>query len=297
MKSGFIAIVGKPNVGKSSLMNTLVGEKVSIVTPKAQTTRDNIMGILTTDEYQMVFVDTPGVHKASTVLGTYMNKAAHSAGHDADAVVVVLDATKPLTASEIGFVESYLKKKMHVYVVINKTDLVKYEKIYPMLSKLAYLTAVAEGRSAIKEIIPTSCKTGFNIDVLKGYLAGELVEGDCYFPEDEYTDKSERYMVCEIVREKALLFLQDEIPHGIGVYIQSMTDEGNLYRIEVDMMCEKPSHKPIVIGHDGEKLKQIGESARTDIEKLLGKKVFLKLFVKVREGWRDRPGQIGNLNK
>lgn len=297
MKSGFIAIVGKPNVGKSSLMNALVGEKVSIVTPKAQTTRDNIMGILTTADYQMVFVDTPGVHKSRTVLGSYMNKAAASAGTDADAVVIVLDATKPLTESEIGFVEKYLKTGVHVYVVINKTDLVKYEKIYPMLSKLAYLTSPADGRGAIREIIPTSCRTGFNVDLLKSYLAGELVEGDCYFPEDEYTDKSERYMVCEIVREKALLFLQDEIPHGIGVYIQSMTDEGNLWRIEVDMMCEKPSHKPIVIGHDGEKLKQIGESARGEIEKLLGKKVFLKLFVKVREGWRDRPGQIRNLNR
>lgn len=296
MKSGFIAIVGKPNVGKSSLMNELVGEKVSIVTPKAQTTRDNIMGILTTEDYQMVFVDTPGMHQPKTVLGAYMNKAARAAGNDADAIVIVLDATKPLTASELNFIEKYLKIGVHIYVVINKTDLVKYEKIYPMLSKLAYLTSPAEGRGAICEIIPTSCKTGFNIDLLKKYLAGELVEGDCYFPEDEYTDKSERYMVCEIVREKALLFLQEEIPHGIGVYIQSMTDEGTLYRIEVDMICEKPSHKPIVIGHDGEKLKRIGESARTEIEKLLGKKVFLKLFVKVREHWRDKPGVIKDLN-
>lgn len=296
MKSGFIAILGKPNVGKSSLMNSMVGEKVSIVSPRAQTTRDKILGIVTEDDYQMIFVDTPGVHEPTSALGEYMSKCVRSATDGVDAVVIVLDATKALTESEIEFIEKYLHRESHVYVVINKTDLVSYEKIYPMLSKLAFLTIPGEGRGAIKEIIPTSCRSGYNVDILKNYLQGELVEGDCYFSPDEITDKSERYMICEIVREKALIYLQDEIPHGIGVYIQSMVYEGNLANIDVDIICEKDSHKGIIIGEDGEKLKTIGSKARVDIEKLLDCKVYLKLFVKVRPDWRNKRTVLEDLN-
>ena len=289
MLSGFIAILGKPNVGKSSLMNALVGEKVSIVTPKAQTTRDKILGIVTDENSQMVFVDTPGVHKSESQLGDYMNKCVASALDGVDAVVIVLDATKKLTDAEISFVEKRLVKGgSPVYVVINKTDLVSYEKIYPMLSRLAHLTREDGGRAAIREIIPTSCRTGYNIEVLRGYLKGELVEGDCYFDPDDITDKSERYMICEIIREKALLFLQDEIPHGIGVYIQTFEYKDGLANIDVDIICEKDSHKAIIIGEGGSKLKQIGEKARADIEKLLGCKAYIKLFVKVRPDWRNK---------
>ncbi len=288
MLSGFIAILGKPNVGKSSLMNALVGEKVSIVTPKAQTTRDKILGIVTDENSQMVFVDTPGVHKPQSKLGEYMNKCVSSAADGVDAVVIVLDASKKLTDSEIAFIEKHLHTGASVYVVINKTDLVSYEKIYPMLSRLAYLTREDGKRGAIKEIIPTSCYKGDNIELLRSYLKGELVEGDCYFDPDDITDKSERYMICEIIREKALLFLQDEIPHGIGVYIQTMVYDGGLANIDVDIICEKESHKSIIIGEKGSKLKTIGERARIDIEKLLGTKVYLKLFVKVREDWRNK---------
>ena len=281
--------MGKPNVGKSSLMNALVGEKVSIVTPRAQTTRDKILGIVTDENSQMVFVDTPGVHKSESQLGDYMNKCVASALDGVDAVVIVLDATKKLTDAEISFVEKRLVKGgAPVYVVINKTDLVSYEKIYPMLSKLAHLTREDDKRAAIREIIPTSCRTGYNIEVLRGYLKGELVEGDCYFDPDDITDKSERYMICEIIREKALLFLQDEIPHGIGVYIQTFEYKDGLANIDVDIICEKESHKAIIIGEGGGKLKQIGERARVDIEKLLGSKAYLKLFVKVRPDWRNK---------
>ncbi|MDE7395974.1 MAG: GTPase Era, partial [Clostridiales bacterium] len=202
MKSGFIAILGKPNVGKSSLMNALVGEKVSIVTPRAQTTRDKILGIVTDEDSQMIFVDTPGVHKQTSMLGDYMNKCVSSATDGVDAVVIVLDASKKISDSEIAFIEKYLKRPSPVYVVINKTDLVHYEKIYPMLAGLAYLTKEEKGRGAIREIIPTSTRTGYNIELLKSYLKGELVEGNCYFDPDEITDKSERYMICEIIREK-----------------------------------------------------------------------------------------------
>lgn len=295
MKSGFIGILGKPNVGKSSLMNALVGEKVSIVSPKAQTTRDKILGIVTTDEYQMIFVDTPGVHKPRTQLGEYMEKCVKVAESDVDAIVIVLDATKKLAESEIDFIERHLKARIPLYVVINKTDLVSYETIYPMLSKLAFLTNKAKDRAAIKEIIPTSARTGENVALLKSYLEGELIEGDCYYPEDEYTDKSERFMICEIIREKALLFLQDEVPHGIGVMIQTMTEEENLVRIAADIVCERSSHKSIVIGDNGSKIKTIGQRAREDIEKLLKKKVFLELFVKVRDDWRNRRNVLDDI--
>lgn len=295
MKSGFIAILGKPNVGKSSLMNALVGEKVSIVTPKAQTTRDKILGILTDENSQMVFVDTPGVHKPQSKLDTYMDKCIATAADGVDATVIVLDASKKLTDSEIGFIEKHLYTDKAVYVVINKTDLVSYERIYPMLSRLAYLTREDGKRGAIKEIIPTSCYKGDNIELLKGYLKGELVEGDCYFDPDEITDKSERYLICEIIREKALLFLQDEIPHGIGVYIQTMVYENGLANIDVDIICEKESHKAIIIGEKGSKLKTIGERARVDIEKLLNTRVYLKLFVKVRTDWRNKQNVLNDI--
>lgn len=295
MKSGFIAILGRPNVGKSSLMNRLIGEKISIVSPKAQTTRDKILGIITTADYQMIFVDTPGVHTPKTQLGEYMNGAVRSAASDVDAIVIVLDATKRISDSEIEFAEKYLRRKIPVYVVINKTDLVGYEKVYPMLAKLAHLTRAEDGRAAVKEIIPCSCKTGDNVELLKNYLQGELVEGDCYFSPDEITDKSERYLICEIVREKALLYLQDEIPHGIGVYIQSMVCEDRIINIEVDIICERDSHKQIIIGKGGEKLKIIGEKARRDIENMLGAKVYLKLFVKVRENWRNKKSVLNDI--
>lgn len=288
MKSGFIAILGKPNVGKSSLLNALVGEKISIVSPKAQTTRDKILGILTTEDYQMIFVDTPGIHAVKSELGEYMEKCVQTATNDVDAIIIVVDATKSITESELNFIEKNLEKKAPVYLVVNKTDLVPYEKIYPLLAKVAYLTNADGKRGAIREIIPTSCRNKDNIDLLKKYLVEQLPEGVCYYPPDEITDKSERFMICEIVREKALLYLQDEIPHGIGVYIQTMKYEGKLANIEVDIICEKDSHKSIVIGHEGEKLKTIGEKARKDIEKLLGCKVFLKMFVKVREDWRNK---------
>lgn len=288
MKSGFIAVLGRPNVGKSSLINAMVGEKVSIVSPKAQTTRDRIMGVLTTSEYQMVFVDTPGVHKSTNKLGEYMEKVVKGATVDADAIVIVLDGMKRVSEADKDFIEKYLKTSIPVYVVVNKTDVASYEKIYPILTELSYLLSPTENRKAVKEIIPTSALKSKNIDLLKNLLAKELKDGDMYFPEDEYTDKNERYIICEIVREKALMLLNDEIPHGIGVYIQNMYYEPNgVARIILDIIVERENHKAIVIGKGGEKLKSIGERARKDVEKLLDTKVFMEIFVKVRDNWRD----------
>lgn len=288
MKSGFVSIIGRPNVGKSSLINALVGQKVSIVSPKAQTTRDRILGILTEDDYQMVFVDTPGVHEAKSKLGEYMEKCVRSSLGGVDVIVIVLDLSKKITERDKQFVEKYLKTKTPVFLVLNKTDLCGYEKIYPVLADLNYLTQPAEGRRAVKEIVPVSARKGKNVPELKKLLADYLPEGELMYPEDEVSDKSERYMICEIVREKALMLLSDEIPHGIGVYIQDMKyDDKGVAHIMIDVVVEKDSHKPIVIGEGGEKLKAIAASARRDVEKMLDASVYMEIFVKVRKDWRN----------
>ena len=288
MKSGFVTILGKPNVGKSSLMNAFIGEKVSIVSPKAQTTRDRVNGILTTDDYQIVFVDTPGVHKPRTKLGEYMDKCVRTSTDGVDAIVIVLDVTKKITEGETAFIEKYLRGEAPVFVALNKVDESSYEKVYPMLEKLSYLTVASDDRQAVKEIIPVSAKKKKNTDVLLKALVSVMPEGPMYYPPDEITDKSERYMLCETIREKALMLLNDEIPHGIGVYVQTMRyDEFGTAHISVDIIAERESHKAIIIGKNGEKLKMIAERARVDIEKMLGAKVYMELFVKIRENWRN----------
>ena len=252
MKSGFISILGRPNVGKSSLMNALIGEKVSIVSPKAQTTRDRVNGILTTKDCQMIFIDTPGVHKPKNQLGKYMDKCVRGASSGADAVVIVLDVTRRVADSDIEFIEKHLKGETPVFLALNKVDAAGYDKVYPTLEKLSFLLQSAEGRSAVREIVPVSAKSGRNVGLLKDFLVGVLPEGPFYYPEDEITDKSERYMIAEIIREKSLILLNDEIPHGIGVDIRSMFyDEYGTAHIAIDIIAEKDSHKPIIIGSGG----------------------------------------------
>lgn len=293
MKSGFIAILGRPNVGKSSLVNALVGEKVSIVSPKAQTTRDSVLGIVTDDDCQMIFVDTPGIHRPRNKLGEYMDGEIKRSQDGIDAAVIVLDGTRALSESEREFIESRLREKnVPLFVVVNKIDLIGYEEVYPILKILGEYGEEREDAGRIASIIPLSARSGENVEKLRDALKEVLPQGEKYFPDDEYTDKSERYMICEIIREKALLFLRDEIPHGIGVAIQTMTDKGKVVEIEADVICEKKSHKSIIIGKGGETLKTLGTSARMDMEKLLEKKVYLKLFVKVRDGWRNNIGVI-----
>jgi GTP-binding protein era len=296
MKSGFISILGRPNVGKSSLMNALIGEKVSIVSPKAQTTRDRVNGILTTKDCQMIFIDTPGVHKPKNQLGKYMDKCVRGASSGADAVVIVLDVTRRVADSDIEFIEKHLKGETPVFLALNKVDAAGYDKVYPTLEKLSFLLQSAEGRSAVREIVPVSAKSGRNVGLLKDFLVGVLPEGPFYYPEDEITDKSERYMIAEIIREKSLILLSDEIPHGIGVDIRSMFyDEYGTAHIAIDIIAEKDSHKPIIIGSGGEKLKMIAEHARRDVEKLLDCKVYMELFVKVRSDWRNNSGVMSDI--
>ena len=291
-RSGFVSIIGKPNVGKSSLLNALVGEKVSIVSPKSQTTRDKILGLRTTDDYQLVFIDTPGIHNYKQKLGQYMKKEVSAATVDVDAIVVVIDGSKKIDSQDIDLIERYLKTTAEVFVVINKTDLGKFEKVYPLIEKLSHFT---KGERQVNQIIPISCKTGLNVDVLLQHLIKILPTGAMYYPKDDITDKPIKYLVGEIIREKALLFLQDEIPHGIGVYIGKFEEQKTIVNIEADIICEKDGHKQIIIGRDGDKLKQIGTSARQEIEKLVDSKVFLQLYVKVKENWRNKQNVMNDI--
>lgn len=295
MRSGFIAIIGKPNAGKSSLTNRLTGEKISIVTPKPQTTRDAVRAILTTSEYQMIFVDTPGLLKPRTELGKYMSRETDTSSRDADALVIVIDGSRPFGSRDYEMIESRLKSAVSVYVVINKTDIAGYEKVYPILSALTPLTGDADGRHAVKDIIPVSCVSGDNIDLLRDKLAGELKDEVMYYPEGDVTDKPMRYVVGEIIREKALLLLRDEVPHGVGITVGVYEDKKDSVYIEADVVCEREGHKRIIIGDGGSMIKRIGHDARLGIMDLTGKNVYLKLFVKVREDWRNKRNYMRDL--
>ena len=287
-KSVVVAVVGRPNAGKSSIVNAIVGEKVSIVSPKPQTTRDRITGICTEGSRQIIFLDTPGLFKPRTKLDEHMDKSIRSSlGGDADVVLVVLDSTKGMTEADEKLITERLKCKAPLYIAVNKTDLKGYDGVYPILEKLNPLMTRGEGKS-VKDVIPTSCKTGRNIDVLKAALFEECKDGGFLFPADEYTDRPVKFLIAETVREKALLFLQDEIPHGVGVSVRQVDESAQPIRISCDVIVDKQSHKQIAIGDGGEMIKRIGQSARRDIERMLGESVYLELFVKVRTGWRDR---------
>ncbi len=278
-KSGFVAVIGKPNVGKSSLVNKLVGEKVSIISPKAQTTRNRIFGIKNGKDYQIVFVDTPGVQHTKTKLGEYMSKATTGATADVDAIVIVLDALR-IGQEDFKIIEKYKKVKCPIFIVVNKIETTNFEKMYPVLDKL-------NKYDFVEKFITTSAIRGLNIEELEKDLLNCLPEGDAYYPRDEYTDKSVRFMCQEIIREKALLFLQEEIPHGIAIEIMTFIDDDKCIKIDANIVTESARHKQIIIGANGSMLKQIGTAARKDIEELTGTKVMIELFVKVKKDWKD----------
>lgn len=290
-KTARIAVAGRPNAGKSSLVNALVREKVSIVSPKSQTTRDNVLGVCTEGMKQIVFTDTPGRFNPRSKLDEYMEKCVSVGIADSDAVVVVLDAQKGYGEADEDFIRKLLKRGDRVYVALNKIDLTRYERTYPILTKLKDVM----GEGGVVEVVPISCKTGENIEELKKLLKRECKEGEFMFDRDAYTDRSLRFIVGETVREKALLFLQDEIPHGVGVAVTSYDESGDTTRVSADIVLEKQSHKPIVIGTGGSMIKRIGEAARKDIERMTGEKVFLELFVKVRPDWRDNPSTLADV--
>ena len=278
-KSGFVAIIGRPNVGKSTIINAMVGMKISITGPKAQTTRNKILGILTDGDNQIVFVDTPGLLKPNNKLGEYMKKSIDNALTGDDIIMIILDGTD-IKQADYDLIESFSGSEVPIFVVINKTDIATYEKVYPKLAKLNEFKFV-------KEFISVSAKTGKGITELKDTIIKYLPEGEFLFDEGEVTDKSVKFISAEIIREKALLYLQQEIPHGIAVDIPKFTEKENLVTIDADIIASKPNHKQIIIGKNGEMLKKIGSSARVEIENMLDKKVLLNLFVKVKENWQD----------
>ncbi len=287
-KTGFIAIVGRPNVGKSTLLNAILGEKVAIVSSKPQTTRNRIIGIHTVGENQFVFMDTPGMHSPKNKLGDYMVNAANTSMHDADAVVLVVEAGKPLTSVEENVI-TYLKSaKIPSIIAINKIDL-------SGATEVADTIKLYESIHDFDAYVPMAAKKKKGTDAVLSECEKFLCETDnFFFPEDIATDQPERQLVSEIIREKILKTLNKEVPHGTAVVIEEFKDEGSLLRIRAEIFCEKASHKGIIVGKGGASLKLIGTYAREDLEKILGVKVYLNLWVKVKENWRDSVAAIGN---
>ena len=286
-RSGFVAILGRPNVGKSSIMNRIVGEKVAIVSNHPQTTRNKLLGVATGDDWQIVFVDTPGLHKPRTKLGEYMMKSANDAREGVDAVLAVVDGQR-IAGGDKAVLSDIQTMNCPRFLAVNKIDIVPPEKLMPQLAEL--------NEFHFDQIVSVSARTGENIDLLTQKLIEAMPEGPKYFPDDMITDQPERIMCAEIIREKALNNLRDEIPHGVGVEMLQIKRVSNtLTEIHANVYCEKESHKSIIIGKQGSMLRTIGTQARIDIERLLGTKVMLKLWVKVREDWRNRAGDLRTL--
>ena len=286
-KSGFATLIGRPNVGKSTLMNYLIGQKIAITSNKPQTTRNRIQTVLTTDEGQIVFVDTPGIHKAKNKLGEYMVHIAERSLNEVDVVLWLVEPTTFIGGGERHIIDQLRKVKTPVILVINKIDMVKKEEILPSIDvyRRAYDFA---------EIVPVSARTGDNTDELIKVILKYLPYGPQFYDEDTVTDQPERQIVAELIREKALHCLNEEIPHGIAVAIDRMKMERKVMHIDATIICERDSHKGIIIGKQGSMLKKIGSTARYEIEKMLDCKVNLKLWVKVQKNWRDSDYMMKN---
>lgn len=285
-KSGFVTIVGKSNVGKSTLMNALIGEKIAIVSNKPQTTRNKITGILNKQNMQVVFLDTPGIHNPKTKLGEYMSKSVDEAIKGIDMLIMVIEPGY-ITKIDYEIAENFKSTKNKI-LVINKIDTVKKDKV---------LAAIDEFSAYIfDEIIPISARNGDGLEELDRIIYSRIHEGPKYFPDDMITDQPERQICAEIIREKALINLKEEIPHGIGIEILQMKEiRDDLTQIDATIYCEKPSHKAIIIGKKGTMIGKIGKEARIDIENLLNTKVNLQLWVKIKEDWRNKPLELVNL--
>ena len=287
MKSGFVAILGRPNVGKSTLLNAIINRKVSIVTDKSQTTRNNIKGIYNSPESQIIFLDTPGIHKPHQKLGQEMNNMAYSAAHDVDVSLLVVDASLPFGNGDDYLLEHLDIKNTPLILVFNKIDQAR-------LDKVEKLKAIYKEKLPKATFIDTVALEKFNIEELIKTIENLLPEGPIYYPVEEYTDKDEVFQIKEIIREKVLKTLRDEVPHAIAVYMNDIDWESNPMNIKATIIVEKESQKGIVIGAKGKMIKLIGSKARKDIEILLHKHVFLELFVKVSQDWRDDEKELKN---
>ena len=280
-KSGFVAIVGRPNVGKSTLTNAFIGEKAAIVSNKPQTTRTNLAAIDNGENYQIVFVDTPGMHAPRTKLGEYMNSAAGGSLADVDVAILVVEAGKEVYDLEKNIIKKASDKKIPLILAINKADTVEKEKILPQIQAFSSVGEFAA-------IVPISAIKKDGVNALREEILKYFEEGEPFYDTEIYADSTLREMSAEIIREKILRLLDREVPHGTAVEIESMDESGDVTKIKAVIYCEKESHKPIIIGKRGEAIKRIGSYARKDIEKLLDTQVYLELWVKVREDWRNK---------
>lgn len=286
MKSGYVAVIGRANAGKSTLINVMVGEKVSIVSPKPQTTRDRILGVLTENDYQIVFVDTPGIYKARNALTDMMMRTTETSARSVDYILFVLDGHEGITDEDLALVAKYKELGVPMAVAYTKIDIMPKENIPVDMAKFA-------DSGLDVDVFPVSARKGKNIKHLKEFLIEQMPEGDKIFEQDVVSDKSERFMLAEIMREKILLKFDKEIPHGIAVVINSFErNDRGVYEVNLDIVCERANHKAILIGKQGKAIKEVSSFARQDMEKFLGAKVFLTTYVKVKEDWRDRPNML-----
>ncbi|MBY1552638.1 GTPase Era [Clostridioides difficile] len=289
-KSGFVSIVGRPNVGKSTLMNNVVGEKIAIMSDKPQTTRNTIQAVYTDEEMQIVFLDTPGIHKPKNKLGEFMVKAATEAFKNVDLILFVVDDSKKIGPGDRKIIEDLRSVKTPIILVVNKIDQLDQK------DELFDIIKMYDREGIFKEIVPISALKGKNTDTLIKVIQNYLEEGPKYFPDYMVTDQPERVLIAELIREKVLHYLNDEIPHGVAVEIEKMKARNDKEIVDVSAViyCERDSHKGIIIGKNGRKLKGIGKSARQDIELLLGSQINLQLWVKVKENWRNLQNYINN---
>lgn len=280
MKSGFVAVVGRANAGKSTLINVLVGEKVAIVSPKPQTTRDRILGVLTTDDYQIAFIDTPGIYKADNLLNSVMQKTTADAGQDVDLMLFVMDAHEGISDTDRTLLRKYASGNVPTILALTKTDIMTESLLISELKELAEENV---------EIVPVSARKNRNVKELIKVILNKLPDGEKLFEQDIVSDRSEKFMVAEIMREKILLKFDKEIPHGVAIIINKfgLKENGRTMEVNLDIVCEKPNHKAILIGKGGKAIKEVSSFARQDMEKFLGRKVMLTTYVKVKEDWRN----------
>ena len=281
-RSGFVSLIGRPNVGKSTLMNCLIGEKIARTSNKPQTTRNKIRSILTTDNFQVIFIDTPGIHTPKSKPGSFMVKSAETSLNEIDIILYLIEPFEKIKDSDLKIIEKLQKVKSNIFLIINKIDTVPKEDILKVIDSY-------RSKYNFNEIIPISAIKNINTEELLKNIEKYLPEGPRYFPKDMITDQPERQIVSEIIREKALFLLQEEIPHGIAVEITGMKNRKDKEIVDVDatIYCERDSHKGIIIGKQGSMLKRIGSKARYDIERLLGSPINLQIWVKVKKDWRD----------
>ena len=282
-KSGFVSIIGRPNVGKSTFLNYVLGQKVSIVSPKAQTTRNQITGIYTTKEAQIIFIDTPGIHKPKNALGKVMNDYSTSTLRDVDEIMWIIDGTQNFGEGDKFVIELLKKTNNKVYLVVNKMDLIKDKK------RLSNNIDNFIKSYDFEDVFYISAKEGTNVDKLLNTLSNSLEEGPMYYPEDQITNNPQSFIIAELIREKVLLLTKEEVPHSVAVVVEAMTrDENNFLTINAAIIVERSSQKKIIIGSGGKMIKDVGTLARKEIVMLLGEKIYLELWVKVEENWRDK---------